>query len=397
VPDDRTFCSFFFPIHFARASAAGKLHEISLFDDLLKRDLALIYTELKTTCVLLFDECNVLRGSRALLEKLRNGFMSMQGFMLVFAGTPELFPFLDDVFSPISRQFKRIAVKAFQSPGDTLDCVIKPLWSLPLDGSVDDVFELGRPNQIIEIHQLTNGRPHEIQLVCHAMFRRLQEGRSGRMTLDRAVLEDIRKDLVRIQGDGQRVLVEKLQELTEEDLLALGMLCGTGSRLPVEAAGALEFLFHGYERCTLEQLRSSAENLRERGFIEIKEEGSVEFVGDEFDFIYFKYLAKDRGVKFVVRRSIPMKYCMAFEMAACVSGIEGAFCSPEENLGGRMESVDEVVDLVRRLGDQHDTGDVFKEFEREMHQLFAIFFRRPRVVGIVLWAVRVEASWWSGG
>ena len=105
-----------FPRHYATAVANGR----PLSEPTIKADLRAISHELARPCIILFDECDVLSKSRIELEMLRNVFMNTRGFMLVFAGTPNLFPVMEDVFSPIVRQFKKVPVERFTDIDDTM-------------------------------------------------------------------------------------------------------------------------------------------------------------------------------------------------------------------------------------------------------------------------------------
>ena len=107
--DPRADCPGFplrFPAHYA-ASVNGS-RQIS--EPKLQRDLAYIASQTGKTSVLLFDECNVLTRNRVALEMLRNIFMDTPGYLLVLTGTPSFFPLLNDVFSPIIRQYKKIVI-----------------------------------------------------------------------------------------------------------------------------------------------------------------------------------------------------------------------------------------------------------------------------------------------
>jgi Cdc6-like AAA superfamily ATPase len=84
--------------------------DLHVADDILAEDLKSISEEVRKPIVVLFDECNVLRANRVILEKLRNIFMNMSGYMLVFAATDDFFPMMDEVFSPIMRQFKKVEI-----------------------------------------------------------------------------------------------------------------------------------------------------------------------------------------------------------------------------------------------------------------------------------------------
>lgn len=99
-----------FPSHYASSvKGAGFLSEPTL-----RADLSKISGELGGPIILLFDECDVLAKSRIELEMLRNLFMNTPGYMLVFAGTPNLFPVMEEVFSPIVRQFRKVPVARFK-------------------------------------------------------------------------------------------------------------------------------------------------------------------------------------------------------------------------------------------------------------------------------------------
>jgi hypothetical protein len=196
-----------------------------------------IHGELKTPIVLLFDEGNVLAKSRVILEKIRNLFMNTSGFMLVLTGTPDLFPVIDDVFSPIIRQFKKIHIGAFREAKETSECIRTPLLALKnVDPS--EIIDLDDSSDTVrEIHQLSGGRPYEVKLICHMLFRRVQQGKTGRMVLDFSVLEDVRKELETYQDISERPILASAQRLTRRDLGALALLCSVEGRLILKTFG----------------------------------------------------------------------------------------------------------------------------------------------------------------
>jgi hypothetical protein len=134
--------------------------------------------------------------------------MDIPGYMLVLTGTPELFPVIDEVFSPIVRQFKKLTVAPFTKHEETKDCIRKPLDRLGV--SPESLFAFRSTEQIEEIHSVTGGRPYEIQLVCHILFRRVQVGSSQMMRLDYGVLEDVRKELEASQNVNARPILTRL-------------------------------------------------------------------------------------------------------------------------------------------------------------------------------------------
>jgi hypothetical protein len=50
--------------------------------------------------------------------------------MLVLSGTRALFPLIDDVFSPIIRQFKKINVGSFEATEETENCIRAAITSV---------------------------------------------------------------------------------------------------------------------------------------------------------------------------------------------------------------------------------------------------------------------------
>jgi AAA+ ATPase superfamily predicted ATPase len=153
VPEDKTWCPFVFPIQYAMARSAG-VDNAPLSETAFKADLERISRELQAPCALLFDESNVLSANRILLEMIRNIFMNVPGYMLVFTGTPDFFPVMDEVFSPIIRQFKKIEINAFRDDETTKECIRKPLQKLGID-KLDDIFDFANKQALGEIRELT--------------------------------------------------------------------------------------------------------------------------------------------------------------------------------------------------------------------------------------------------
>src|ERR1035438_8294382 len=99
--------------------------------------------------------------------------MAVPGYMLVVTGTPDLFPAMDEVFSPIVRQFKKITVRGFADLNDTRECIEAPLETMDLVPRA-----LIDSDTVADLHKLTSGRPYELRLLCHSMFKRMQQGRA---------------------------------------------------------------------------------------------------------------------------------------------------------------------------------------------------------------------------
>jgi len=290
VPEDKTFCPFLFPIQYAKAMNSGNMN-VQITDHNFRNDLIKIHRELRVPIVLLFDEGNVLAQSRVLLQKLRNVFMNTPGFMLVMTGTPDLFPVMDEVFSPIVRQFKKIPVGEFRDLDDTRECITKPLEKLGI--TPWDIINI---EDVIDIHNLSGGRPYEIQLICHTLFRHVQDKRAKKMKLNFSVLDEVRKELETLQDITSRPILTKVRNLNGRQLAAMSILCFCDGRATFDQLWSIEYIFNGESSWTKNDLESMLNLLVDEGILKL-EDGIISFTGDDFDKIYAKYFATEENIK----------------------------------------------------------------------------------------------------
>jgi len=290
IPEDKTFCPFLFPIQYAKALGGNNLQG-QVPDYSFRQDLRAIQTELKRPVVLLFDEGNVLSKSRVHLQKLRNIFMNAQGYMLILTGTPDMFPLMDEVFSPIIRQFKKILLNQFVDQDDTESLIRKYLETVGVQP--DSLFDFDESNDLEDIHDLTGGRPYEIQLVCHTLFRRVQQGRASKMGLDLGVIEEVRQQLESSQNLAGRPILNKVKALDSQTLEALAAFSPCVGSASLEQVSALEHIL-GMGKWLREDLASKFSYLRTEGILDENEKGILVFKGDDFDKIYIKYFSREK-------------------------------------------------------------------------------------------------------
>lgn len=289
IPDDKFFCPFIFPFQYAKAMSSGNVN-VQISDNTYKRDLRKIRDEAKAPIILLFDEGNVLANSRVHLEKLRNIFMNIPGYMLVFTGTKDLFPIMDEVFSPIVRQFKKITIGEFEEKSETEDCIKKPLKKINVNPG--EVFDLETYSQL---HNISEGRPYEIQLICHMLFRRIQTKRADKMKLDLSVLEEVRKELETSQDISSRPILMNIKSFGKLDFKALDLLCTSEGYASFKQIWAIENIINGEKHWTEEKLNKKLDFFIQKGIIKLEKE-KIRFAGDDFDRIYTKYYAREQGV-----------------------------------------------------------------------------------------------------
>jgi tetratricopeptide (TPR) repeat protein len=324
IPSDKTFSPFIFPLQYALAQRSNGLSR-ALSDTGYKRDLALIADELNRPVLIVIDEADVLSQSRVLLQKLRNVFMNCPRYMLVLTGTPTLFPLIDEVFSPIVRQFKKISVTPFNDREDTADCIRKPLEKVGVHQPAR-LFDRETFHDVAEIHDLSGGRPYEIQLICHVLFRRIQEGRATRMELSVDVLDDVLSELGTLYDVAARPIINIVRNLTTPQLRALNRLSRTDGLATFEHIWACEYMCFGTKRWTREALENHLRQFEQIGILRTDSRGFISFAGDDFDRIYCKYFAKKQKAVLSIERA-PLGVALAIAMRSIVSrGCEELDC-----------------------------------------------------------------------
>lgn len=126
------------------------------------------------------------------------------------------------------------------------------------------------------------------------------------------------------------------------------------------------------------------------------EEERVLFLGDDFDFTYFRYLVSERKMNLLLRPPMPMSFSMGLELALFLMEIKGVYSLVRDEPSERNGGVEEILTLIRRVGDRDDHIDLFREYEADMDDVFDLVFRRPDVHEVQMWSIEIAAAWWSG-
>jgi tetratricopeptide (TPR) repeat protein len=342
--------------------AAGNTSAL-LSDAAVKHDLLAIGNELKKPICVVIDEGDVLARSRTHLEKLRNIFMNVPGYMLVLAGTPELFPMMDTVFSPIARQFNRIRLLPFESRDETRALIEAPLQKIGI-GHPSEIFAFETFRDVSDIHDMSGGRPYEIQLLCHFLFKRVQENSATRMQITLDVLDEVRKQLEATQDVGARPLLSSVRALSDESLRALNVLAKCNGRGSFEQIWFVEKLFWGESRWSESNLRRHLGELARDGVLSTSAAGSISFAGDDFDRIYCKYYARHRKLVLSIDNQDFETYyrkrlqqflhnAFAHERASDFAHLNSEPGEPVRMLGVTPEGGDSLLPLANKIRDRH--------------------------------------------
>lgn len=384
VPEDKTFCPFSFPMQYAKAMAAGN-QNARISDTTFKSDLAEMHQEVGRTIVILFDEGNVLAKSQTHLEKLRNIFMNIPGFMLVLTGTPDLFPVMDEVFSPIIRQFKKVQIGRFENREETKDCIRKPLEKIGITDA-EDIFDFETYRDVREIHDFTGGKPYEVQLLCHVLFRRVQQKRAKKMKLNLSVLEEARSELESTQDVSARPILNKIRSLDKDMLSALGLFCECDGHSTLEQIWAIDHIFKKDSIWTKKRLEESLEALKKAGIVDVQD-GVVRFRGDDFDKIYTKYYAREKKVR-IHFLSAPVDLLFHLRLIPIIEKVEGLGFSTALMLGPPPEPVETTA---QRMAGLENEEDVFSEVGGAAIDLYRLMVRYSGKDNAAVVEVRLSA------
>jgi len=283
-------------------------HKAGIPQHVLIHDLKELSKEAKkrgiATILLLFDECDSLAQNETLLQKIRNAFMEVEGYILAFSGTERMFPAISNVFSPIPRFFKRINIEDFDFK-ETEECILKPL--------TEEESKILDRRSVGEIHWLTGGLPYEVNLISHYMYRRHQETESPTIGLSVDVLDDVLNELERLRKGEHHEIANKIRACGPQQLKALISL----TELPrsrqewLVKYALLDDLQFLTSKKAVEDSRITnlvIEQLKMSGIIEENSDKQLLLRGDQFDFLYLKHYAISKGIKdfFVGFKDDPM-------------------------------------------------------------------------------------------
>lgn len=357
-------------------------------DDMFADDLNLIAREVDRPIIVLFDECNVLSASRIILEKLRNIFMNLTGYMLVFAATGEFFPTMDEVFSPIMRQFKRIDIGPFKEEQNVAECIKQPLRQLGF--SEREIRSLVSDPFVKEVDTLTSRRPYEVQLICHSLFRSCQEGTVKRFGLDLRTLEYIQRELASGKNVAERPAIKASQQLNRRMLDALDAISASDQRMSIEDWWRLEYLFYGSTRWTHSAFLSAAQHIASVGPMHLDENGLLYFSGDEFDRIYIRYFARSKQ-SFVRLWSATVESLFFATFLRVFSGFDALVPVIGISSTDYFDDVDAIVSFVEG-GDEKAVGENMPLLE----ELVSSCLRFPEGKALKLFEVHYISEMGSG-
>jgi len=140
--------------------------------------------------IIIIDEAQLLAREKALLQRIRNLFEDLDGYILILSGTPLMLQDLSEVFSPIERFFVKLPLGAFKNEEDAKEAILKPIKDVDIEFDKDSIEEIVR----------VSGRyPYEINLLGHFAFKVSSEREWEKIKLTPEVWNSIRKQIKKMQ------------------------------------------------------------------------------------------------------------------------------------------------------------------------------------------------------
>lgn len=390
IPKDKLFCPFLFPLQYAKAMNKRN-YNVSLSDNSFKRDLDLIYKTISCPVIILFDEGNILAKSRILLEKIRNIFMNIPGYMLVFTGTSDLFPVMNEIFSPIVRQFKKINVGEFNDYEECEDCIEKPLEKAGLN--LYQISNLIPEKSKKEIIDLSGKRPYEIQLISHFLFKRVQMEITKDMRLDFNIIEDIIRELEISENISKRPILTEVCKLTKKQLQAVDLLCSCDGQATFDQIWEVEYIFKDKKRWSKIGLSNILNHLKNTSILSDKG-GMIKFAGDDFDKIYTKYFARERKVSLNIQDFPPnLELYLFFKLYAYMKNIENLVVFGIRSRFKTSISIDIKNIIKKMLGVKKSKENIFQDPYSYIEDVYFVMIKYRNATILPLLHIEINLSW----
>lgn len=265
----------------------------------------------------LIDECDLLAANKILLQKIRNYFTEVDGFMLVLAGSAERYPAVAETFGPFGRFFEVLRLERFRSFEEVRECITEPL-AVAGGKSMD-------PESLEDLHLLTEGMPFEVKLLAHYLYEACAAGGGTTLRLTTAVLDRARPRLEEFRA---RPIAFKtpLDDLLPEEMDLYRLMLGLPALYPnllrlmfmFEAAAGGDWRAAEARRTAFERARLT---LSRRGLADASASDLI-FIKEDFARVYLRCALRERGCPVEGLRA-PTFHNLLCHMARGLLGAEG--------------------------------------------------------------------------
>lgn len=259
----------------------------------LHDDLAALVSKAGTQIVILLDECDFFAENKELLQCLRQILQSVKGITFVLTGTEKMFPNMEDVFSPVPRQFKRIDIKGFNDLSQTMDLVFKPFKEI-------ENISIERET-LRDLHTIAEGNPYELKVLCHYLWESSKDKEKINFRLKPNIFADVANEMQSF-APMHHNFVSEVKKLSPHEFSTIIDLI-KNEKLNINEKAALNLAFNKEGNEDIQSLSASyKESARKFSkFLELTDEETIQFKGENFEKVFLKYIAqshfKDKGIK----------------------------------------------------------------------------------------------------
>lgn len=261
-------------------------------DGIVRKDFKKLYQYSESPAnLIIIDNAQYLGQNSIILQKLKNIFSDIQGYVLVLSGTEETFSEINDAFSPAARLFNKHEIGPLSSFEKVKKCVLAGL-SDEERGSIDD-------STILDIYRITGGRPYEINLIGYYMYRHFDQEVTESLSLNADVINEVINQIDMWRRPVDDDLISEVNSLENSELQTL-LATIECYRTPKDILINYVMLswYHSDEFSEMpsySDAEDSVSELVERGLLE-ENNDNIEFSGGIYSLSYIKYLSYSKGI-----------------------------------------------------------------------------------------------------
>ena len=129
-----------------------------------------------------------------------------------------MFSLIDDVFSPIPRQFRKIKLWNFRQFNETMDCFFKPLEAQGVKRH--EIRKYLNFDTVRKLHNKTDGNPYHLKLISRFMLKDFQDrnDKDEKIEINNNVLTNVYNNIWSSSEGSKREIHKNLPLLTKEQL-----------------------------------------------------------------------------------------------------------------------------------------------------------------------------------
>ncbi len=260
------------------------------------------------------DEADLFSKNKGLLELIRNIIQNITKVIFVLSGTHQMFSLIDDVFSPIPRQFRKIKLGNFKNINETMECFFKPLESQGVKRH--EIKEFISYDTIRQMHDDTYGNPYHIKLLSRFMLKNFQDQHDENIVINNIVLNEVYENIWSSSESSKRKIHNILPTLTTDQLNAIRFLVRFIG-MDLKSAGIIKGTFKTYstkylqdcvaqiidgykkiDTCDLITISNIDEESVNDIYADVKgwHNHEIQFNGDHLDALYLKHFFSSRKI-----------------------------------------------------------------------------------------------------